>query len=1425
MAVHVLVTTMCKEDARHRDYLPQIENLKARVERDQHTKIFLRYSALYLKKRFERQIRLIALERRVGDHTVVCFLRLLVRGHGEYAQFIASDYNHVPGANRFEQELTDEALQAFVDARTEPLPDPPPVASIEEQAYLEVRGQHGVVYADWHACETQGWVEAMQRDEFAGRLALFPADLLDTLDAPTGEIAEKRLAADQAFGFLYRADPESKRVVLLTPFRGPAPLDEARAHYADILGPGPVDDEAVLRRTRRAYPFELLLNPDAWFEVERDREANMALSLEEVEVLEREEGFPLFINGRAGSGKSTILQYLFSEYLYHHLTTVPVSPPPLFFACNDELLARAKACVRNLVCARARAEERELPADELRAALQDRVQGPFRNFYESLLELAPSELFPTARRMDYRRFKRWWRIGVGRRGDAVARLGAGLAWHVIRTYIKGTDPEGWLEPDDYAELPEGQKTVTQATFQTVFEHVWTRYRQEQEGAEGFWDHQDLGRYLLENDLLRAEHPALFCDEAQDFTRIELEILSRLCLFGARRLQTHQLGRVPIAFAGDPFQTINPTGFKWETTKAFFTEKFLRPELGGGDRVNYRELTYNYRSSRNIVQFCNSLQLVRRVAFDIPEVQPQVPWDDDDAAPSVVYFAREDPGVLEALQTQSEIRIVVPCEEGAEGEWARDNGLADCVDFDDAGVPKNVVSPSRVKGLEFPRVVMYGFGGACPAELARAIADTTRTVVGDGAIEPQYFLNNLYVAASRPRKRLFIVDYRAHIASFWQPIFSEGNQAARANRTPVPDAWLPRCGTILQGTLNSWQDDQESPEATGRTLAEAGRHHRDAFLLRQAAQSFGRAASPGSAKRCRAEALEIEGADEPEKLVQAAELWAELNDLDRSVIAAWGAGERGRTFLLNLGTSHERVRNAVEYKVAAYLANGTEVREGEALLYDLSLALGSADRDLRRRILTEASWADAIDGCIRKLLGATCDGALLGLVSERIEDLVRSGVRVEARTRGEVAYRGGRMSEAVELWERIDPEARRGVEPMYLRAKVSALPLPDCLPWFAELHAKHPEGIAIDAERLLQRVEQERTGTLAPSHQEIVVRANLALGRWAAAAQSLNGLQDRTLIQRIAGEAARNRDAGIALAATRRLAEVLAAATDWGAIVALLVRGEVPTGEGETYAEWLSQNADERRGIVARLLAERRLVKATPRDKKELSSLLLSGSSEHDDVAGLNPLQVGAAIELAGVFVDALQYYERLRARATSDKVRDAAAGRWLYTKRQQGEWERERGQQQRAYACDGEALQKSIEWRVAFPSDGPEAWWKRLETEKIEPKRGYATDVRVGNVSVRISPDGTRVNLEHAATLEQASFRVSDDHLRVEGRRIPLDRDRCVHYRDWGMVLNAADVAKGRILVACNKTEVAFDVAPAVRGTHGGPSGRGPKPT
>ena len=66
---------------------------------------------------------------------------------------------------------------------------------------------------------------------------------------------------------------------------------------------------------RRGYPWTFLNDKDEWRDMELEKKSNMVLSEEQVGIVSGDILYPLFITGRAGSGKSTALQYLFAEII------------------------------------------------------------------------------------------------------------------------------------------------------------------------------------------------------------------------------------------------------------------------------------------------------------------------------------------------------------------------------------------------------------------------------------------------------------------------------------------------------------------------------------------------------------------------------------------------------------------------------------------------------------------------------------------------------------------------------------------------------------------------------------------------------------------------------------------------------------------------------------------------------------------------------------------------------------------------------------------------------------------------------------------------------------------------------------------------------------------------------------------------------
>ena len=206
--------------------------------------------------------------------------------------------------------------------------------------------------------------------------------------------------------------------------------------------------------------------------------------------------------------------------------------PPLLLSCSEGLRRRARETVANLI----KCNPRWRQGDDGPPETPGECFQEFQSFLRNLVpEDEREERFGHTRYIGYGRFRRMWQAQFKKKSMR-KNIGPDLSWHVIRTYIKGTNSQEYLDPDEYEHVARRQKSVRQETFSTVFNAVWEGwYRQICEG-QGYWDDQDLARYVFEAGYARSDYPAVFCDEAQDFTRVELDLLFSLSLFADRKLR-------------------------------------------------------------------------------------------------------------------------------------------------------------------------------------------------------------------------------------------------------------------------------------------------------------------------------------------------------------------------------------------------------------------------------------------------------------------------------------------------------------------------------------------------------------------------------------------------------------------------------------------------------------------------------------------------------------------------------------------------------------------------------------------------------------------------------------------------------------------------------------------------------------------------
>lgn len=1282
MSLFVYITPECREDAQHHSLSDELERFKDRIEGSQSTSHFNPFPPPYLvkKKLGGRQGRLIADLRRRGDHAMVVFLAVMIRGDKAYENHFAKDPVGY-GKQHFANLVSDEQLAEYIEKRLQVEPPPlKPDPSEEEYGFLYQAFAHRQTVAeDDMVYETSEWKDAVSEERIAQQLVRLAQPCVDALSKEPG-IHLIDVPGKHGWGiWIHRSEG---RLLLIVPVTGDTREAATKTvdQYRTQLETGSLNH--ILRASRRAYPAYMLADEDTWVEIEKEPVANMALSPEESEVLlsarSQDGAFPLFVNGRAGSGKSTILQYLFADLLFYYLTTPAASKiaPPVYLTANGELLRVARSFVERIL-----RNEASLRGDADRGLVdrnQEILGEAFQEFQPCLLAMVDArtrrEKFNLANRVDYSRFRKLWTDWFGMDREAIREFGPDISWHVIRSYIKGMSSESLLDPDDYVQLPDNQITVTRDTFEKVYERVWEGRYSNLSEAENLWDDQDLARFIVEGDLVKPTHPAVLCDEAQDFTRIELELLLRLNLFSNRAVPAHDLCRVPFAFAGDQFQTLNPTGFRWDSIKASFVEKFIHAldpaGRSGRAELNYRELRYNYRSTVPIVRFSNGIQALRAVLFQMPELRPQTPWASSKRAFSVSWFHSNDGAFWKKFNEVGSFVVIVPCNEGEEAEYvSQDPFLKENVRVED-NIPQNVLSAARAKGREYPGVVVYGFGETAPKGLMESAeaGNRDRATDHDQSLPGQYFINRLYVAASRPKQRLIIVDTEKGILGLWN--FANNEESSRqlldaANRGRTVWTVDPEDdqASVVEGmTMGKAEDlSRESagdPLENAKAFEQDGRSRRDSFLLRQASLAYRSAGNAAKSAECRARAQELDGT-----FVEAAQSFTSAGLLiPEAVRCYWKAGKTGWSHIIEVGKNDAAVSRETEFKWARAMVEQQNSVDGVLHLLD-EIKDRLAEPEFGAYAVREQVWRDAIDDRVRSVFGPTSKVEARSLAAV-LESLEASGLILPAATVAEVYSRAGDLRKAIDCWDK----AGETKSDAYLRAKAAIEPYPE------KLTALGRTGLV---EEVLREFESHRTVPLDAAQWSVVASAYLQRGRYDEAIEAGWKAKEPSLLRQVALKALTGKVSQTALHALEGSIMTMVRKEDWEPLAKFassLDFSPDPAWTEKGPVALVENHAENLQGALVRALARSDAFAEMPGHlQRQFSDFFrrFLRVKEGRWRGHLTVQEAGSAIERGGRFTDALAYYEAISLEPNfSPEEKLFARQRWIVGKSRQLVYER-----------------------------------------------------------------------------------------------------------------------------------------------------------
>jgi len=1038
MPLYVYITPECEQDMREHQAEETILSFKSRLLQEQRTTIFDRYPPPFLKKRFKRQERLIAAEISIdnSEDVLVVFLRMFVRGGRDYELFRKDPVAY--GKDNFSDAISQQALCLWLNLNREsekPLEKQNPTD--EEQAFLwKILSQDHSLSSEEFIFESSDWLKAVEIKGLKNRLVNIPQHILECASA-TNEKYDI-LDAGSGIKILYRNFPGFKKLFLAGLFldAAEAEISSLKNKYSFVLESSHVVEEDIIRASIRSYPGIIVLDADLWISIQQNQEANLALSPEESKLLQSvyemsdasdgKKGFPLFINGRAGSGKSTILQYLFSDYLGFYIKeNISTIAPPIYLTYSKDLVEKSRSCVTNLLTNNHK--HKFLAPHSYRPEELSRMTSTcfvvFKNLLISLINNGDNEvIFDDTRYVDFRRFKTMWKQKFQGDPKAAEKYGPDISWHVIRTFIKGYSIGGYIDEEEYEDLPRDEKTVTKETFGLIFTKVWSNWYKNicniDDPEKSNWDDQDVVRYIIDNELYSAEYPAIFCDEAQDFTRIELEFLFRSSIFSNRKITGQQLSRVPFVFAGDPFQTLNPTGFRWDSIKSAFVQKFiyaLNAKQVYGSQLHYEELNFNYRSSREIVKLCNSLQTIRALHFNYKSLDPQKTWQLEDNPTIPVYFNSENPEVWERITEYPDLCIIVPCAEGEESHFVEaDLYLQQFIQKDETGVPRNVISPLRSKGLEFDRVVVYGFGQYCQD---KSFFDSVKSIAIDGAdsrkedlLSYEYYLNQLYVSISRARKTLIVIDSTPGLR-FWDFAIDPDYISRSYHEMEVDFSnWEDSIGLLSKGTNDIWSGNVEDRQTTASRLENDGKDKQDPYILRQAAMVYKDLAKPLKEKQCKALACVFE-----HKYEKAGQLFLECNLPEEGVTNLWKA----QNYAAIREIPDKYPNYAVDIRVRAAHQENRPLLSTSSVLFTELIKRYSETKD-KILLFEDKTWTDCVTKIVSNVLlsenAATQEewtrfGAIVELLNE-------SGFIKKTNLIARVWMSAGEYENAIKVFEEI-----------------------------------------------------------------------------------------------------------------------------------------------------------------------------------------------------------------------------------------------------------------------------------------------------------------------------------------------------------------------------------------------------------------------
>jgi len=758
--------------------------------------------------------------------------------------------------------------------------------------------------------------------------------------------------------------------------------------------------DGLTRFAYRAYPKWTVSDDEIWFSIQKNDEySNLSLTQDQLNFFKTFK-FPYYINGQAGSGKSTMLYYLFANAFYFKCQDY-ISGKLLFITENKSLLEHTQKSVFDLI-------NNNPEFDGIGSDKMSEMDDQFHAFKEFLLNLIPEEdktLFINNKYLSYSKFTRLYENSYLRE-SVKAKYSAEESWFTIITYIYGYDSDKRITSDNYQTIiPAKSRKIPLEKFKGIEKDVLPFY-EKLINEDQYWDKLKVIRFLECNETPIPKYSLIICDEAQDFCRVELRFILKLSEYLDYNLSS--LKEIPIVFAGDPNQTVNPTGFRErEMTEMLHTELGELASFNYNNEDSVYNPLFNYRSPLQVVSLANFIQNYRKKNFDIRLVHPQIPKLPN-TSPELIantfldYETIENvEGLKDDLINKVKYKIfVVPVDATQKENFIKGDSILEDVN----GV--EIKTAVETKGAEYNQVVLYGFGEYYIKEFGELNHDSK--VDEDEIFRQAYFFNKLYVGITRAQSELLIIDSKESQDLFWKKIVN--NIGTISGNWESLNKWKEKTIEFNPDTVsNVIQSNEENAKENALQDKYQGVYEENPARLRVAANQFYKLGNKIEYFSCLAMSEELK-----EKWLEAGKLFMRKELLPKSYEDAARCFFKGQFFeelFNNVGSRLKSSNQDVRLIISGFMESSK--------LTDKDITTLNNNRQALRSEIKSINWRrEFVDKLIQNHHSER-DTDILEELSEVYKTIVNEKDLKLWPIIGELNYNLNNFVEAIQAWDRID----------------------------------------------------------------------------------------------------------------------------------------------------------------------------------------------------------------------------------------------------------------------------------------------------------------------------------------------------------------------------------------------------------------------